>query len=106
VFGLKKNKETLSQLARCQAQMNAHLFGCSWAGATLSSVSSSFSKMDKGEAKENLRKKGGVKIAKWTIRVRRLVTTDRFPFPTLHGFNTPLVFFTHSTPVFLQIPKT
>jgi len=34
-----------------KARTNAQLFGCSWAGATFSSVNNSFSKIDKGRRK-------------------------------------------------------
>jgi len=34
-----------------KARINAQLFGCSWAGAMLSSVNISFSKIDKGRLK-------------------------------------------------------
>jgi len=39
-----------------KAQTNAQLLGCSWAGATLISVKSTFSKTDKGRQKSNFLK--------------------------------------------------
>jgi len=40
-----------------KAQINAQVFGCSWAGATLSSVHKSFSKMDRGRQRRTFLKK-------------------------------------------------
>jgi len=63
-------------------QMNAQLFGCSWAGATLISVKSSFFEVEKGKTEENLFKNDSIKITKRTFRIRGLITTNRLVLPT------------------------
>jgi len=52
-----------------KAWINAHLFGCRWAGDTFSLVNSSFSKMDRGRRKKDLLEESGIKETKETIKV-------------------------------------